>query len=182
MKKLLLLFSAAALLGPAGATRMRAQDNRLVVVQDESSMEQTIERYLKANHQLIINEKRDGDDLWLDLPMKGDPMPAYHITIDTQSLNKDAAGKILERGVRIQALTGVKVPEARRGAVLRVLNDFNRDKVFAAVYVDNDDELMLDWTLNVMADGLATEYVYDAVSREEKLWRELYPLVMAALR
>jgi len=182
MKTLLPLLAAAAVLGPAGAVWLHAQDDQLVVVQDESSMERRIESFLKANHQFVINEKQDGDDLWLELPMKGDPMPAYKITIDTQSLNKDSAGRIIERGVRIQALTGIKVPETRRGAVLRVLNDFNRDKVFAAVYIDNDDELMLDWTLNVMAPGLATEYVYDAVYREDKLWRELYPLVTAALR
>jgi hypothetical protein len=182
MKKLILLIAVAAALGPAGAAWVRAQDDQLVVVQDESSMERTIGRYLKANHQLIVNEKHQGDDLWLELPMKGEPMPAYRITIDTQSLNKDKSGRILERGVRIQALTGIKVPETRRSAVLRVINDFNRDKVFAAVYVDNDDEIMLDWTLNVMEQGLATEYVYDAVYREDKLWRELYPRVSAAMR
>ncbi|HTX64224.1 MAG TPA: YbjN domain-containing protein [Opitutaceae bacterium] len=181
MNRLLLLAAAAAILGPAAAPT-RAQDDQLVVVQDESSMEQTIERYLKANHQLVITEKHDGDDLWLELPMKGGPMPGYRITIDTQSLNKDPSGRVLERGVRLQALTGIKVPEARRGAVLRLLNDFNRDKVFSAVYLDNDEEIVLDWTLNVLAPGLATEYVYDAVYREDKLWRELYPLVMAALR
>jgi len=182
MNRLLLLIAAAAILGPAAATPARAQDDQLVVVQDESSMERTIERFLKASHQLVINEKRDGDDLWLELPMKSDPMPGYRITIDTQSLNKDKAGRILERGVRVQALTGIKVPEERRAAVLRVLNDFNRDKVFAAVYIDNDEEIILDWTLNVMAPGLATEYVYDAIVREDKLWRDLYPLITAALR
>ena len=182
MNRLLFLIAAAAILGPAAASTGHAQDDQLVVVQDESSMERTIERYLKASHQLAINEKRDGDDLWLELPMKGDPMPGYRITIDTQSLNKDKAGRILERGVRVQALTGIKVPEERRAAVLRVLNDFNRDKVFAAVYIDNDEEIILDWTLNVMAPGLATEYVYDAIVREDKLWRDLYPLITAALR
>jgi hypothetical protein len=178
----MLLITSAASLGLWSSIPARAQDTQLTVVQDESSMEKLIGQFLRTTHQLVVNEKSNGDDLWLDLPMKGEPMPAYRITIDTQSLNKDKSGRITERGVRIQALTGIKVPEARRGAVLRVLNDFNRDKVFAAVYVDNDDEIMLDWTLNVMAPGLDAEYVYDAVYREDKLWRELYPLVSAALR
>ena len=131
---------------------------------------------------MIVNEKIKGDDLWLELPMKGDPMPAFRFLVDTQPLNKDATGRVLERGVRIQMLTGVKVPETRRAAVLRVINDFNRDKVFAAVYVDSDEEIMLDWTLNVLAPGLDTEYVYDVLARENKLWRELYPLVTAAMQ
>jgi spermidine/putrescine-binding protein len=182
MKRFILLIAAAAALGSWSAATARAQDDKLTVVQDESSMEQTIERHLKANHQMVVNEKLNGDDLWLELPMKDEPMPRYRLVIDTQSLNKDNTGRVIERGVRIQALTGVKVPETRRAAVLRVLNDFNRDKVFSAVYLDNDGEIMLDWTLNVMASGLDTEYVYDVLVREEKLWRELYPLVSAALQ
>jgi hypothetical protein len=181
MKKSILLIMAAATLGLWSAAPARAQDDQLTVVQDESSMEQTIERYLKATYQMTVSEKVKGDDLWLELPMKGDPAPSYRLLIDTQALNKDRSGRVIERGVRIQALTGIKVPETRRTAVLRVLNNFNRDKVFAAVYVDTDGEVMLDWTLNVMAPGLHTEYVYDVIVRENKLWRELYPLVSAAL-
>jgi hypothetical protein len=181
MKRLILLIVAATALGSWSAATARAQDEMLTVVQDESSMEQTIERYLKATQQMVVNEKRSGDDMWLELPMKGEPMPSYRLTIDTQSLNKNNKGRVIERGVRIQALTGIKVPDARRAAVLRVLNNFNRDKVFSAVYVDTDGEVMLDWTLNVMAPGLHVEYVYDVVVREDKLWRELYPLVSAAL-
>jgi hypothetical protein len=182
MKRFILLIMVAAAFGPWGAATARAQDDKLTVVQDENSMERTIERYLKANHKLTVNEKLNGDDLWLELPMKGDPMPAYRVLIDTQPMNKDDAGRVIERGVRIQLLTGIKVTADRRVAVLEVLNNFNRGKVFAAVYVDTDGEVMLDWTLNVLAPGLDAEYVYDVLARENKLWRELYPLVSAALQ
>jgi hypothetical protein len=182
MNRFILLIMVAAAFGPWSAVTARAQGEKLTVVQDESSMERIIEQHLKANHQMIVNEKVKGDDLWLELPMKGDPTPAYHFLVDTQPLNKDDAGQVIERGVRIQLLTGIKVPETRRAAVLRVINDFNRDKVFAAVYVDSDEEIMLDWTLNVMAPGLDPEYVYDVLMRESKLWRELFPLVSAAMQ
>ncbi len=40
---------------------------------------------------------------------------------------------------------------------------------------------MLDWTLNVLSDGLPTEYVFDVLAREDKLWQELYPLLSPLL-
>jgi hypothetical protein len=167
-----------ALLGAAAW----ADDARLTVTQDESSMEQVIERYLTANHSLTVNEKlAAGDDLMLELPWKGDPMPGYRMVIDTQSLNRDSSGQVIERGVRLQVFTGVRVPEEKRSSALRVINDFNRDKVFSAVYLDNANQVMLDWTLNVLAEGLPTECVYDAVVREQKLWRELYSLLSPLL-
>jgi hypothetical protein len=184
MKKLILLIMATAALGTWSASSARAQDkklSRLTVVQDENSMEKIIEQYLIANHKMIVTEKTKGDDLWLELPMKGEATPAFRFLVDTQPLNKDA-GRVVERGIRIQTLTGIKVPADRQAAVMKIINDFNRDKVFAAAYVDSDTEIMLDWTLNVLDPaGLDTEYVYDVLAREDKLWRELYPLVKPAM-
>ena len=182
MKKLILLLAAAFAAGPFGARAARAQDDTLTVVQDESSMERRIEQFLKTRHQLTVNEKFNGDDLWLELPFKGDPMPKYRVLIDTQPLNKDDNGRVTERGIRVQLLTGIKVPAVRWAAMLQVINDFNRKKVFSAAYIDTDGEVILDWTLNVMAQGLDVEYTYDMLAREDKLWRELYPLVSATLQ
>ena len=120
--------------------------------------------------------------MWLSMSMKGEPMPSYRITIDTQPLNKDKSGRVLERGIRIQAMTGIHVTDAQRPAVDRVINDFNRDKVFAASYVDSDGEVMMDWTLNILEAGLDTSYVYDVLTREDRLWRELYPRVVDAMK
>jgi hypothetical protein len=158
MKKLMTMIAAVACLalwgcaspqrqaGVAGAAA-HADDDKLVVVQDESSMEQTIERYLKDKHQLVINEKfLKPDDLYLELPMKGEVvpgMPAHRIQIDTQALNKDDNGRILERGVRITLLTGITVPADKWVAAMRAINDFNRRKTFSATYVDNDGEVIL---------------------------------------
>ena len=57
MKTSILLIMAAAALGPWSVPTARAQDDKLTVVQDESSMELIIEQYLKTNHQMIVNEK-----------------------------------------------------------------------------------------------------------------------------
>ena len=179
MKKLILLIVAS--LGSWSVATALAQNEKLTLVQDESSMELQIEKYLKTEHQLTLTEKRTGDDLWLNMAMKGDPMPVYRIAIDTQPLNKDKAGRVIERGIRIQAFTGVKVSEEKRAAATRVVNDFNRDKVFSAVYVDTDGEIVLDWTLNVMEPGLDPIYVFNVLSREDRLWRELYPRITAVL-
>ncbi len=157
----------------------------LTSAQDESSQEKILEQYLTSKHNLVLTESHvsnDPNDLYLNMSMKGDPMPSYRITIDTQVLNRDKSGRIIERGIRIQAMTGVKVTDAQRPAVMRVINDFNRDKVFAASYVDSDGEVMMDWTLNIMASGLDPEYVYDVLTREDRLWRELYPRVAEVLK
>ncbi len=184
MKKLILLIAAATSLGIWSASA-RAQDTKLTVAQDESSQERIIEQYLTSKYHLVLTEKtmpNDPNDMYLNLAMKGEPMPAYRITIDTQHMNKDKSGRITERGIRIQAMTGVIVPEEKRPAVMRVINDFNRDKVFAASYVDSDGEVMMDWTLNIMEPGLDCAYVYDALSREDRLWRELYPRIVEAMK
>jgi hypothetical protein len=160
-----------------------ADNDVLTVTQDESSMERIIEQNLKEAHQLVVNEKMlSADDLMLQLPFKGDPMPAYRYDIDTQALNKDDDGKVTERGVRIQLFTTIKVAADKWPAVLSLINDFNRRKVFSAAYIDSDGEIILDWTLNVMAQGLATEYVFDVVAREDKLWHEMWPDVSKALQ
>lgn len=160
-----------------------AADDRLVVTQDENSMERVIENYLVTTHKLVINEKgADNDDLYLELPMKGDPMPAYRISIDSQPLNRDKeTDKVIERGVLINLLTTIKVPKERRAAVLEVINDFNRKKAFASIYIDTDGEIVCCWILNVLSDGLPTENVYDAVARVQNIWKVVYPEVAKVL-
>jgi hypothetical protein len=163
----------------------RADNEQLTVTQDEASMERVIEAFLKDSHQLVVNEKWSDDktDLWLELPFGGDTPPAYRITIDTQSLNKDEkTGVIAERGVIANVYTGVKVPEDKRAAALVVINDFNRHKVLSSTYLDTDGEIVVCWVLNVMSQGLATEYVFDTVARLDKLWRDLYPLISPVLQ
>jgi len=184
MNKLILLIAAAASLGIGSAARAPASEEKLTVAQDESSQELVLERYLTDKHNLVFTEghiNNDPKDLYLNLAMKGDPMPAYRVTIDTQVLHQDKTGRITQRGVRIQAYTGIKVTDAQRPAVTRVINDFNRDRVFAACYVDTDGEVMLDWTLNILESGLDPEYVFDVLGREDKLWKELYPRVTKAM-
>ncbi len=161
----------------------RASGDNLVVVQDESSMERLIENNLATVHNLTVNEKfATADDLYLQVPMKGDPMPAYHFTIDTQVANRDDTTHLVtERAVLVELNTGIKVPAEHRAAVLEVLNNLNRGKIFASAYIDTDTEIVFGWNLNVMADGLPIEYVFDAVAREDKLWRGSYADVMKAL-
>jgi len=186
MRKLMTMIAAVACLTLWAGSTVRADDDRLVVVQDESSMERVIEANLKEKHQLTVNEKfAKPDDLYLDLPMKGDAvsgMPAFRIMIDTQPSNNNDNGQVMERGVLIQLFTGIKVPADKWEPVMRVINNFNRGKIFSSTYIDQDTEIVLNWQLNVLAEGLPTENVYDCVAREDKLWRELYPDVMAALK
>ena len=162
-------------------------DSVLTVVQDESSMEQTIERYLKDKHQLVIDEKTnssDAGDLYLELPFKGDPMPKFRMDIDSQPLNRDKdTNKVTERGVLLNLYTDVRVPADKMGVALVVINDFNRRKAFCSAYVDTDGEVVCSWILNVLPDvGLPTEAVYDAVARVQNIWKAIYPDLTNAIK
>lgn len=178
----LLTTYAVLLVGLAPAAR--AADDMLVVTQDESSMERVIESNLKTVHNLTINEKfATADDLYLDVPMKGDPSPAYRFMIDTQPANRDdKTHQVIERTILVNLNSNVKVPAGNRAAVLDILNDYNRKKIFACAYIDTDGEIILGWDLNVLSQGLPVENVYDIIAREDKIWRGMYPEVAKAIQ
>jgi hypothetical protein len=160
-------------------------NDRLTVVQDESSMERVIERYLIDVHKLIVTEKLGkGDDLYLEVPFKSiDGVPAFKVLIDTQATNRDkSTDSVIERGVLISLNTGIRVPAGKQDAVRRLLDDLNRRKVFASFYIDTDAEIIGFWVLNVLEEGLPTTYVYDALSRVQKIWREFWPQLSPALQ
>jgi hypothetical protein len=186
--KLALLFAAAlfaaALAIPAVSDSPTSDSSRLTVAQDESSQEKVIERNLIDVHKLTVNEKtaKDAaDDMYLELPFKGEPMPKFRLTIDTQVLNKDDSNKTLERGVLLNLYTDVRVPADKRAAVMEKINDINRRKAFSSIYIDTDGEIICSWILNILSDGLPVEYVFDATARLQNIWKVLYPLVAPEL-
>jgi len=176
---------AAAAQDKSAGKEVAKQDKLLTVVQDEKSMEQTIARYLRTAHSLIVDEKyapKDPEDLYLELPYKGDPMPKFRITVDSQPLNRDKnSNKVIERGVLINLYTDVRVPKDKTDAAMVAINEWNRKKAFSSIYIDTDGEVICCWILNVLNDGLATEYVYDAVARVQNIWKGLYPSLSEAI-
>lgn len=160
-------------------------NDMLSVVQDESSMERIIKAYLVDTHKLVVDEKTskdDANDMYLELPFKGDPMPKFRMTVDSQPLNRDKdSNKVIERGVLLNLYTNIKVPDGKRIGALGVINDYNRRKAFCSVYIDSDGEVICSWILNVLEQGLATEYVYDAVARLQNIWKAVYPDLKAEL-
>ncbi len=171
----------AAVSAGAQAPTSDSAGSRLTVAQDESSQEKIIERNLVDVHKMIVDEKTNGDDkndMYLELPFKGGPMPKFKMTIDTQSLNTDKdSGKIIERGVLLNLYTGVNVPAEKRAAVLEKINDVNRRKAFSSIYIDSDGEIVCCWILNILSDGLPVEYVYDMTARIQNIWSVLYPMI-----
>lgn len=184
--KISFLFAAALVVAilPLGAGAGQAAQDRMTVTQDESSLERVIKSYLIARHNLIISEKTwNADDLYLELSFKEDAVPAFRMMIDTQKTNYDSASnKTIERAVVLTVFSNIKVPQDRRAAVLNVLNDFNADNIFSVFYLASDGEIVCCWAVNVMAEGMPTEYVYDAVHRVAKNWRDLYPAAARALK
>jgi hypothetical protein len=160
-------------------------DNQLTVTQDESSMEQAMGRYLKNAHGMTIEEKLyngDPNDIYLMFYYQGPGLPNARMEIDTQSLNNDPDTKrVLERGMVINLFTGVTVPAGRMDQANAAINQWNRDKTFSSIYIDSDGEVICCWMLNVMKEGLATEYVYDAVVRVQNTWKNLHPVLKAAI-
>ena len=167
----------------AAATGARCENDRLTVVQDESSMERVIESHLKSAHQLKVDEKTEADDdLYLELPFKGDPMPDFRILIDTQSVNRNKdTNQVIERGVFINLHTDVRVRTEDMARVMAAINETTREKAFTSIFIDTDGEVVCFWVLNVLPEGLPTEYVYDAVYRVQQNWADLYPKLTEAI-
>jgi len=158
------------------------ENEQLTVVQDESSMERVIEGYLKANCKEEVQEKQAAEgDLALVVKMKGEGGPDFSVLVDTQASNRDSAGNVLERFVTVQVFTGVEVPEERRAAVFEALNKFQADSWYASIYIDEDKELSCQWCVNVMKQGMHTEYVADAIIRVAETWRKFRPQAEKAL-
>lgn len=147
-------------------------------------MEQAIGRYLRDARNLTVEDKEfKAGDAYVDVSFKGDPMPRFHVVIDTQPLNREKdTNKVIERGVNFTLRTGIKVPNEKMDAALRVLNDFNYKKVFCYAYIDPDGEVICFWVLNVLEQGLSTEYVWDALFRVQKIWSEMFPALSAAIQ
>ena len=187
MNRRLLAVCAVTIVWLVGVSGVGHCDNeRLAVVQDESSMERIVEHYLVDNHQLVVNEKtaeNDAQDMYLELPFAAaGAVPAFRLAIDSQPLNTDPnTHQVIERGLLFNLYTGIVVPADKRAAALAVVNDWNKVKAFACVYIDTDGEVICSWIINVLADGLPTEYAYDAVARMDNIWKGLHPKLAAAL-
>ncbi|MBU0609720.1 MAG: YbjN domain-containing protein [Armatimonadetes bacterium] len=146
-------------------------------------MERVIKQYLKDAHQLTAQEEvLEDNDLVLLYKFTGGAIPGFTITVDTQAVNEDDDGTVRERAVTAQIFTGVKVPDEKTAAVLEVMSRFARDSWFFSGYIDEDSEVALQWNVNVMAQGLHTEYVYDMLARLCKTWEKLSPLLATALQ
>ena len=159
-----------------------AADEALTVTQDENSMERIISRYLQDSYKVSVEEKKLADgDLALLVLMDGKGGPDFNVVVDTQACAKDDAGKVTERAVTVQVFTGGKVPEGKRAAVFEALNKFLAGMWFASIYIDDDGEIACQWCVNVMKEGLPTEYVADAVIRVADSWRKFRPQAEAAL-
>ncbi|MHB9024377.1 MAG: hypothetical protein ACYC7E_09410 [Armatimonadota bacterium] len=183
LPRLIVGMLAAMFLTFLGVRGAHTADERLVVTQDEGSMERVIKNNLTTVHKLTVNEKTwEKNDLYLELPFTGKTMPAYDIVIDTQALNTATKTKeILERGIQIDLNTSVTVPKEQRSAVMAIINELTEQMCFASIYIDTDGEIICAWTLNVLQESLPTEYVYDAVVRVQQNWEKLYPLVAKQL-
>jgi hypothetical protein len=145
-------------------------------------MERVIEGYLKTSYKCEVEEKTVGEgDLALVVKMEGKGGPDFTVVVDTQASAKDDAGKATERIVMVQVFTGVKVPDERRTAVLEAVNKFQAGMWFASIYLDEDKEISCQWCVNVMKQGMPTDYVADAIVRVADTWRRFRPQAEKAL-
>ena len=159
----------------------RAGDDVLTVTQDESSMERVIERYLKANYSNPVEEKKITEsDLELLVKMEGKGGPDFDVVVDTQSSNKTNDGTVIERVITVQIYTGFKVPADKRAAMFEAINKFQAGAWFASIYIDEDEEISVQWCVNVMKQAMPTEYVTDAVIRVADTWRKFRPDALKA--
>lgn len=156
----------------AGVGVWAAEAPVLTVTQDERAMEQTISTYLTGSKEQTVTERTlEGDDLILIIPVETQAYGHYELMIDTSASNRDAKEKVTERLVTLQLLTHLRIPAEQRARVLEAINAFVRDNWYGTAFIDKDNDLIIQWSVNVMKEGLSVEYVYDGLVRLEGVWQ-----------
>ncbi len=128
----------------------------LEVVQDESSMEEKIARYLRTEKELKLEET------YLDAEKKdkvilmgwagGQDAPEFKIFIDTQATARTPDGRVAERMIRIKGIIILPKSAKTFAARQRILELNNRflQKVWAPdrVLLDSDGDVVFETSLN----------------------------------
>jgi len=161
---------------------------QLTVVQDESSMEESIAAFLKARtdwkvKRLYLDEAEE--DLMLEYAFTFDAVPEIELRIDTEVSGHVDNDTVTERLIRVfffhELPDTAKTPEVIVQMLafnnMYLFNRFAPDRIL----IDEDGDLFFATTINLPGPMVSVhgEMVYDAVVRMVDEWQEYWPKLAA---
>ena len=143
----------------------------LRVTKDEFKLEEEIGEYLEALGLHVQYRKQD-NDLILHLGYS----EGFTIRIDTWFTTDDET----ERLVAIRLLTGMKVAEKDLSLVYNQINAHHVEYWAGTFFVDSDNEIRGQWSINIPAADLPGALVDDAMGRLGSSWVALRAAIAKA--
>lgn len=145
----------------------------VVLQPGDTGMGKAIAKWMQDTHKIgfDIKENKDGGaDPTILRTEKGQKVGDYPFVIVSVPYAKDDNGKVTERMVVMMVISGIKVPDDKRGAVLELMNKLNDSNDYTHLYIDEDNEVAFRWALVVTSGGLPIEAVWDAYSNMVPAW------------
>lgn len=173
----------ALLLIPVLGTLAVAQGAPPLLMPADPAMERTIAAYLKGAHQVEFEaaaEENAPDDVTLIRTLKGEEAPEFLFFIKSAA-TADAPGTPPARWVVMGIIPQMKVPEAKRAAVLEAMNGLNDQNDYTHLYIDSDQEVAFRWAVLVPQAGLPATVIHDAYAGMLPAWEAAYKALSAAL-
>ncbi|MEN6303073.1 MAG: YbjN domain-containing protein, partial [Armatimonadia bacterium] len=155
------------------------------VTQKEGDMEKAIGKYMKDAHGLDFQAVPDEDGkggLTLVMAMDSDKVPDFSSFIKSLPYQQDDKGTITQRAIVIGFVSGMKVPNEKRAAILERMNTLNDGQDFTHLYIDKDNEIGFRWMFVVTPDGLPAGYIFNAMAYMMPAWEAAQPQLAKVLQ
>ena len=144
----------------------------LTLQANDAALGKTIGKYLQDVHQVGFDQKPDkeGPGVTLVRTESGQEVGDFPFVIDSVPATKDDSGKLGQGMVVLMVISGIKVPDDKRAAILEEMNKLNDNNDYTHLYIDSDSEIAFRWALAITAAGLPADNVWDAYSNMLPAW------------
>ncbi len=158
---------------PGGEVR-----NPILFARDESSMERSIAKVLRARGLKVTETTVENDDVIVRMSFAATAAaPEFELRIDTQASTKDGG----ERVVILELRPELRYAADQRPAVLAVLNAYHVESFAGTFRLMPDGSIVGQWPLNVLATAgaLSMDTIIDTMERLSLGWGNVATLLRA---
>lgn len=162
---------AAGFLLSACAPKAKSAPELLYPVGDESSLESSLRDYLQVKHQLVSELRVVEQDAVLLTSFASD-QEHWNVTVDSEPSTRDGSQRVIM--VYLDGDYGVEKKDVER--MREVIEKHNRSFWAGTFYLDEEDDILGKWAINIPGVGVHPEQVADAMQRLSQSWLELLNL------
>lgn len=152
-----------------GACAKQSSETQLLEPQaTEHAIEQELVRSLKERHEIVSELVVHNNDAIVLTSFRTES-EHWRITINSESSSKDGSHRVVM--VVLDGDFGIGVRDLEKARAL--INDHNRRYWAGVFFVDDENDILGKWALNMPGVGMHPEMVADAVQRLSQSWLEL---------